>query len=135
MKKSLLALLSVPIFLMSCSSVPKQVNLYNKHPEDPRIDFAQCLVDKKATLYSIDYCPYCEDQEKLFGEKAWKILQPNVIDCGYLLGVLNGEQAQICNDRKIFSYPTWVFGDGKKVMGYLDFEQLEYCSGCEYNGN
>ncbi len=132
MKNSLLTLLSVPVFLMSCSSVSKQVSCGGQS-EDPRIDFAQCLVDTKATLYSIDYCPHCERQQELFGDKAWKILQPNVIDCGYLLGVLNGEQAQICNDRKIFSYPSWVFGDGKKVTGYLDFEQLEEYSGCEYN--
>lgn len=132
MNKSLLALLGIQVVLMSCSSAPKQVNSSERHSEDPRTDLARCLANGKVELYSVDYCPFCEKQKKLFGDQAWKILQPNVIDCGNLLGVLSGEQAQICNDRQIFSYPTWVFGDGKRVAGFLDFEQLEDYSGCKY---
>ncbi|MEK6969161.1 MAG: hypothetical protein AABW48_01910 [Nanoarchaeota archaeon] len=100
--------------------------------EDPQIAFAECLVDKKAELYTAAGCSYCEKQKDLFEEEAWEILQPNVIDCGSLKDIFVGKQAQKCIDQRIIGFPTWVFGDGKKAMGYLDFEQLEKYSGCKY---
>ncbi|HTE48627.1 MAG TPA: hypothetical protein VK675_01840 [Candidatus Paceibacterota bacterium] len=72
-------------------------------------EFATCLKDKGALFYGAFWCPHCQAQKKLFGSSAH--LLPYV-ECS----TANGQgQTQVCIDKKIESYPTWILADGTRL--------------------
>ncbi len=89
------------IVLQSSSSVSVDSRQYDT--------FAQCLKDKGATFYGAFWCPHCQAQKKAFGSSS-KLLP--YVECSTLdtLG-----QTQICKDKKIEGYPTWMFADPIKI--------------------
>jgi hypothetical protein len=92
----------VTVLLQSkSSSAPAQPGKYDV--------FAQCLKDKGAIFYGAFWCPHCQAQKKLFGSSAH--LLPYV-ECS--TPDANG-QTQICIDKNITSYPTWVLADGTRL--------------------
>lgn len=106
-------------------SANKQVS--NDVPVDtgtPIAQFTQCLADKGALFYGAFWCPHCQAQKKLFGD-AQKLLP--YVECSTPDG--NG-QTQICKDKGINSYPTWVFSDGSKVEGEQSLAKLGEKTGC-----
>ncbi len=86
--------------------------------------FATCLKDKGAVFYGAFWCPHCQDQKKEFGSSA-KLLP--YIECSTPDGQA---QTQICTDKKIEGYPTWIFADGSKLTGKATFEQLADKTSC-----
>src|SRR3989344_5457667 len=75
---------------------------------------AQCLKDKGAVFYGAFWCPHCQAQKKLFGSSA-KLLP--YVECS--TADANG-QTQICKDKGITSYPTWILPDGTLVPNETD---------------
>lgn len=71
--------------------------------------FATCLKDKGAVFYGAFWCSHCQAQKKLFGSSAH--LLPYV-ECSTADAI---GQTQICKDKKIESYPTWILADGTLV--------------------
>ncbi len=71
--------------------------------------FAQCITDSGATFYGAFWCPHCQAQKKAFGSSAH--LLPYV-ECS--TPDASG-QLQVCIDKKIVSYPTWILKDGTEV--------------------
>lgn len=71
--------------------------------------FAQCLKDKGAIFYGAFWCPHCQAQKKLFGSSAH--LLPYV-ECSTPDG---NSQTQVCIDKGIKSYPTWILKDGTQI--------------------
>jgi thiol-disulfide isomerase/thioredoxin len=71
--------------------------------------FAQCLKDKGAVFYGAFWCPHCQAQKKLFGSSA-KFLP--YVECSTADGA---GQLQVCKDKNIQSYPTWILADGTLV--------------------
>lgn len=90
----------------------------------PTAQFAQCLADKGALFYGAFWCPHCQAQKKLFGD-AQKLLP--YVECSTADG--NG-QTQICKEKGITGYPTWIFADGSKAEGEQSFDQLAAKTGC-----
>ena len=90
----------------------------------PVAQFAQCLADKGTLFYGAFWCPHCQAQKKLFGD-AQKLLP--YVECSTPDG--NG-QTQICKDKGITGYPTWIFADGSKSEGEQTFAQLGEKTGC-----
>ncbi len=86
--------------------------------------FAQCIKDSGATFYGAFWCPHCQATKKMFGSSA-KLLP--YVECS--TPDANG-QTQICIDKKISSYPTWVFADGSQLKGELTFQQLADKTSC-----
>jgi thiol-disulfide isomerase/thioredoxin len=90
--------------------------------------FAQCLKDKGATFYGAFWCPHCQAQEASFGisrqdlEKIGLYTECSTPDA-------NG-QTQICIDKKIQSYPTWIFADGSILNGVVPLQQLADKTSC-----
>ena len=86
-------------------------------------ELAQCLADKGVIFYGAFWCPHCAEQKKLFGASA-KLLP--YVECSTpdAMG-----QLQVCKDKKIESYPTWVFPDGSRTGG-LTPEELASKSDC-----
>ncbi len=86
--------------------------------------FAVCLKDKGAIFYGAFWCPHCQATKALFGKSA-KLLP--YVECS----TPNGQaQLQICIDKKITGYPTWIFADGKILTGERTLEELAGASGC-----
>ncbi|HXK38722.1 MAG TPA: protein disulfide isomerase family protein [Candidatus Paceibacterota bacterium] len=87
--------------------------------------FAQCLKDSGTVYYGAFWCPHCQATNRLFGKS--KALLPYV-ECSTPDG---RSQQQICKDKGINGYPTWVFPDGNILTGERTLEELSEASGCE----
>lgn len=86
--------------------------------------FAQCLKDKGAIFYGAFWCPHCVRQKALFG-KSEKLIP--YVECSTpdTRGTL-----PICAEKKIDGYPTWVFSDGSRKEGEVDFKTLSEKTNC-----
>lgn len=95
-------------------------------PEKPgQLDgFAQCVKDSGAEFYGTFWCSHCQNQKKLFGSSKQYL---PYIECSSPDGE---SQNQICKDKGIEGYPTWVFGDGSRLSGELSLETLASKTQC-----
>lgn len=87
--------------------------------------FAQCLKDKGVIFYGAFWCPHCQRTKAMFGSSAH--LLPYV-ECS----TPDGQgQTQICKDKGIQSYPTWVFPNASSTLtGEHTLQELSQASGC-----
>lgn len=115
MKKFLLILASLLIFA-GCQGSKNSVNY---------LPFAECLTAQEFTLYGAYWCPHCNDQKELFGE-AFKAI--NYVECDP-----NGPNAkpEVCIEKDIKRYPTWIRGDGTRWESLLSMGDLAKYSTCE----
>ena len=86
--------------------------------------FATCLKDKGAVFYGAFWCPHCQAEKKLFGssEKLLPYVECSTPDAQ--------GQTQICKDKKIEGYPTWIFADGTRLTGETSFATLAEKTSC-----
>ena len=82
--------------------------------------FAQCLADKNVTMYGAAWCTYCQNQKKLFGN-SFRLIP--YVECP--------ENTQLCIDKEINGYPTWILSDGKKLEGEQTLEKLSQETACQ----
>ena len=86
--------------------------------------FAQCLKDKGVIFYGAFWCPHCQATKALFGTSA-KLLP--YVECS----TPDGQgQTDICKEKGIKSYPTWVFPSGETYTGEHTLAELAHSSGC-----
>lgn len=86
--------------------------------------FAQCIKDKGIIFYGAFWCPHCQATKSLFGNSA-KLLP--YVECS----TADGQgQLQVCKDKGIKSYPTWVRPDGTTITGEHTLQELSDFSGC-----
>lgn len=86
--------------------------------------FAQCLKEKGVVFYGAFWCPHCANTKAMFGSSA-KLLP--YVECS----TPNGQdQLEICKERKITNYPTWIFSDGTILTGERTLSELSQASGC-----
>jgi hypothetical protein len=90
-----------------------------KAPASALDSFAQCLADKGAVMYGADWCLHCQNEKKAFGE-SFKFIP--YVECP--------DDPQRCLAAGIKGYPTWIFPDGKKLLGEQGIEKLSEESGC-----
>lgn len=81
--------------------------------------FVACLSEKGATMYGAKWCAFCNKEKQLFGLLF--------SDIGY---VECPENVEKCIALNIESYPTWIFSNGKRLVGFQTLEQLAEASGC-----
>jgi thiol-disulfide isomerase/thioredoxin len=112
----LLVLGTIAAILLRANSIPAGPGKYDA--------FAQCLKDKGATFYGAFWCPHCQAEKALFGSSVH--LLPYV-ECSTPDG---SAQTQICIDKKIQSYPTWIFADGSELNGEIPLQQLADKTSC-----
>lgn len=86
--------------------------------------FATCLKDEGAVFYGTFWCPHCRATKALFGKSA-KLLP--YVECSTPDG---NAQTQVCIDKKIESYPTWIFKDGSQLHGELTLQALSDKTNC-----
>lgn len=90
---------------------------------DPRLDaFAQCLAEKNVTMYGAEWCSHCQDQKRLFGSSFEYV---PYVECP--------ENTNVCIEKGVEGYPTWILSDGKKLVGKQELDVLARESGCEFS--
>ncbi len=87
-------------------------------------DFAKCLKDKGAVFYGAFWCSHCQNQKKSFGTSVEFL---PYVECSTPDGK---GQLQVCIDKNIAGYPTWVFSDGSRQSGEVPFATLAAKTGC-----
>ena len=87
-------------------------------PKPSKLDgFAQCLKASGAEFYGAFWCPHCQEQKAEFGTSAEYL---PYVECSNA----DNTQTQICIDKKIEGYPTWIFKDGTSLSGKQTLETL-----------
>lgn len=86
--------------------------------------FAQCIKDKGIIFYGAFWCPHCQATKKEFGTSESKL---PYVECSTLDG---SSQTQVCIDKKITEYPTWVLPDGTRITGEHTLQELSTDFGC-----
>lgn len=87
-------------------------------------EFAQCLADNGAKVYTASWCPVCERQLGEFGTAARFL---NNKECA----VANGQNnLDLCQADGIESVPTWE-ENGVKTPGFRELTDLAETYGCE----
>ena len=81
--------------------------------------FAQCLAQRNVTMYGAVWCPWCQKEKANFGS-SFRFVP--YVECP--------ENTKKCLDLGIESYPTWIFSDGSRLVGYQGLEKLSLESGC-----
>ena len=85
--------------------------------------FAECISNAGAKFYGAYWCPHCQDQKKLF-ENSKKL---PYIECSTPDGK---GQTKVCADAGVTGYPTWIFADGSREDGLLQFDTLAEKTNC-----
>ena len=87
-------------------------------------NLAKCLTQKGVKMYGAYWCPHCIAQKKMFGS-SWQYM--DYVECE----VANSrEQAEVCQQVGIGSYPTWVFPEGQRIEREISIDNLAKLSGC-----
>jgi hypothetical protein len=86
--------------------------------------FAQCLGEKGAVFYGAFWCPHCQRQKAMFGGAASKLPYE---ECSTPDGKA---QLQVCIDKEIQNYPTWIFADGSRLTGERSLQELAEKTSC-----
>lgn len=87
--------------------------------------FTQCLKDKGAIFYGAFWCPHCQRTKALFGSSA--PLLP-YIECSTPDGK---GQTEVCKEKEITNYPTWIFADESRLTGERTLQELAAKTSCE----
>ena len=86
--------------------------------------FAQCIKEKNITFYGAFWCPHCQRTKAQFGSSE-KYLP--YVECS----TADGQgQTQICKDKLISTYPTWIRTDGASTTGEHTLQELADFTGC-----
>lgn len=85
--------------------------------------FAQCLKSKDWTMYGAYWCPHCQREKANFGSAFQYV---NYVECT--------QATELCNEKKIEGYPTWIGPDGKHYEGEQGLAKLSELSGCALPG-
>lgn len=97
------------ILLTACSS--------NKSP-GLNDGLAQCLTEKKATMYGTEWCPHCKAQKEIFGKSFQYV---TYVDCDRFKNE--------CIGAGVEGYPTWKI-NGTNYAGTQNLYLLAEKSGC-----
>ena len=83
--------------------------------------FAECLAAKGATMYGAAWCPHCQEQKAVFGT-SFKYI--NYVECP--------DNTQLCIDKGIQGYPTWLMGSTTIDEGFDSntMKKLSDATGC-----
>jgi hypothetical protein len=86
--------------------------------------FAQCLAEKKATMYGSFLCPHCDDQKKLFGSSFKYVPYVECSERG------SRQMTFPCIVAHIRFTPTWIFADGERRTGVQSLKNLSVKTEC-----
>lgn len=114
------------IFIIAVVIVIGGFGLYaNLKPQAPsKLDeFAKCVKSSGAQFYGAFWCSHCQEQKAEFGSSSQYL---PYIECSNP----DNTQTQVCIDKKIEGYPTWIFKDESVLTGKLSLEILAEKTQC-----
>lgn len=82
--------------------------------------FAQCLTDKGATMYGAVWCSHCAAQKARFGSS---FKYATYVECP--------DNINLCTEKGVTGFPTWVLSDGTHIEGDRELEKLSEATACE----
>lgn len=85
---------------------------------------AQCINTSGAKMYGAFWCPHCQATKAMFGKSAQYL---PYVECSTPDGK---GQLQVCTDKGVEGYPTWVFADGSRLTGEHTLQELADASKC-----
>ncbi|MEI8130306.1 MAG: thioredoxin domain-containing protein [bacterium] len=95
-------------------------------------NFAQCLVTNGTKFYGAFWCPHCQQQEQWLDASRQKLANEGLYtECS--TADTRG-QTQVCIDKGIQSYPTWIYKDGTRDVGEQSLAKLSQKTGCALPG-
>ena len=83
-------------------------------------EFAQCLAEKEITMYGAAWCAHCKNEKAAFGASFRHV---SYVECP--------DEPKACLAKDIKGYPTWIFPDGRKLVGEQGLQKLSKESGCQ----
>lgn len=86
--------------------------------------FVQCIKSKGIIFYGAFWCPHCQATKAEFGSAAPEL---PYVECST---PNESGQTQICIDKQITEYPTWILPDGTRVVGEHTLQELSTYFGC-----
>lgn len=89
---------------------------------------AQCIKKQEVIFYGAFWCPHCQRTRAEFGTSQQYL---PYVECSNPDGQ---SQTQICIDKKITSYPTWIRPDGAQMGGEHPIGEWAAFSGCTIDG-
>ena len=87
-------------------------------------NFAKCLASKNAAMYGSFWCQHCDEQKELFGN-SFKYVP--YVECS-IPG--SRQMTFTCQLAQIRHTPTWIFADGKRLVGVQQLKTLSEKTGC-----
>lgn len=81
-------------------------------------EFAKYLAEKGITMYGAEWCAHCQSEKRNFGD-SFRFVP--YVECP--------DNPKVCLAADIRAYPTWVFPNGKKLVGEQGIEKLAKESG------
>ena len=118
MKKNWLFLAIVALVVGGVVLLLAGKNLRGNYPTGNYDEFAKCLSEKGVSMYGTSWCSHCNNQKKAFGGSFQYV---NYVECT--------ENEDLCNEKGITGYPTWII-DGKQYSGGQTFSRLSELTGC-----
>lgn len=117
MNKKIIVVISVILPLLLGSLIL----LYPKEQGRNELDaFARCLSEKGIVMYGAEWCQYCQAEKKEFGD-SFRLV--SYVECP--------KNPKECLAKSINVYPTWIFPDGKKLVGEQGLQKLSGESECQ----
>ena len=86
--------------------------------------FAKCLTKKNAIMYGNFLCSHCDDQRKMFGE-SFKYV--HYVECSQ---AGSPQDVNTCRISQVRYTPTWILGNGERLVGVQTLKQLGEKTGC-----
>ena len=87
--------------------------------DTPMDIFAKCVASKGVTMYGAAWCSHCTAEKNAFGS-SFKYVP--YVECP--------DNIQLCVDKGINGYPTWIDALGKKYEGEQGLSGVAKISGC-----
>ena len=134
-KLAVIFLISIALLLQACKSSGESSS---KYPQEKIDKLAKCLTNNGVVMYGAFWCPHCANTKKKFGSSFGYV---NYVECdprckpdeqGKILVACQGYEGQpeLCLEREIEGYDTWIFSDGTRAVGEPALELLDERSGC-----
>ena len=112
MKYLIIAIVLISSLYFLVSRKPQEIKNYDQ--------FAQCLAEKKLTMYGAYWCSHCQNEKKIFGD-SFKYVP--YVECT--------QETKLCLDKGVNGYPTWIDASGQKYEGEQGLLGLSKISGCQ----
>jgi len=94
-------------------------DLTDTSKKDTKESFEQCLTKAGLKMYGTEWCSFCMQQKRLFGDAFENVAY---IDCD--------QNKELCTSEEIRGYPTWKM-NGESYQGVQSLEKLAQLSDCE----